>query len=127
MTDNTSDATEFTPIMSQQEFDTAIGERLAEIESGHATKLAEARSRADAAESRITELEAAAVRHDIATTAGVPAELLHGTTREELEQSASALVAFRAASRVEPDPNQGRTSHSGPGGKFDLRSLFAQR
>ncbi|WP_433657538.1 hypothetical protein ACQPW1_38335 [Nocardia sp. CA-128927] len=146
MTENHSDTTEFAPITTQAEFDAAISDRITrvrnryadydelkataaritEIEAEHATALTEAVSRAGAAESRITELEAAALRVDVATTAGVPAGLLHGTTREELEASAAALNSFRGASRVEPDPNQGRTTRSGDSGKFDLRSLFGQ-
>ncbi|QIS08208.1 hypothetical protein [Nocardia arthritidis] len=146
MTETNSDTTEFAPITTQAEFDAAISERITrvrnryadydelktqaarveQIEAEHATALAAAVARAEAAESRVGELEASALRLEVATAAGVPVGLLHGATREELEQSAATLNAFRAtAARVEPDPNQGRTNATGASsGRFDPRTLF---
>jgi hypothetical protein len=67
-------------------------ERLAEIERENA------------------ELKAAKTRAEVAAAKGVPASLLSGSTQEELEASADALIAFRGT--TEPQklyvPNEGK-------------------
>ena len=70
-------------------------ERLAEIEEASKTAEQKAAERLQAAEKRAAELEAKALRAEVAAEKGVPAALLTGSTREDLEASADALIAFR--------------------------------
>lgn len=69
--------------------------RLADIEEAQKSEAEKAAERLAAAEKRATELEAKALRAEVANTKGVPALLLSGSTQEELEASADALIAFR--------------------------------
>lgn len=70
-------------------------DRLSEIESANKTEAEKAAARADAAEKRAAELEAKALRAEVAAAKGVPTALLTGSTVEELEAAADALIAFR--------------------------------
>ena len=70
-------------------------QRLAEIEEAQKTEAQKAQERLEAAEKRAAELELRAARAEVAATKGVPADLLSGSTQEELEASADALIAFR--------------------------------
>lgn len=70
-------------------------EKLAEIEAANQTEAEKAQARLEAAERRATELEARALRAEVANEKGVPAKLLAGATREELEAAADELIAFR--------------------------------
>jgi hypothetical protein len=69
--------------------------KLAEIESANQTEAEKVQARLDAAEKRASELEAKALRAEVAAAKGVPAALLTGSTQEELEAAADALIAFR--------------------------------
>lgn len=69
--------------------------KLAEIESANQTEAEKVQARLDAAEKRATELEAKAIRAEVAAAKGVPSALLTGSTQEELEAAADALLAFR--------------------------------
>lgn len=85
-------------------------ERLAELEDANKTAEQKAAERLAAAEARAAELEAKATRAEVAAEKGVPAALLTGSTREELEASAAALIAFKGEQRPtvpRPDPSQG--------------------
>lgn len=70
-------------------------QRLAEIEEAQKTEAQKAQERLEAAERRAAELEARSIRAEVAAAKGVPANLLSGSTQEELEASADALIAFR--------------------------------
>jgi len=69
--------------------------KLAEIESANQTEAEKVQARLDAAEKRAAELEGKALRAEVAAAKGVPSVLLTGSTQEELEASADALIAFR--------------------------------
>lgn len=69
--------------------------KLAEIEEANKTEAQKLADRAEAAERRAAEYESKALRSDVAADKGVPAALLTGGTKEELEASADALIAFR--------------------------------
>jgi ATP-dependent Clp protease ATP-binding subunit ClpA len=69
--------------------------KLAEIESANQTEAEKVQARLDAAEKRASELEAKALRSEVAAAKGVPVALLTGSTQEELEAAAEALIAFR--------------------------------
>lgn len=112
----------FEAITSQEDFDRAIQKRiareragfadyddlkaraakLAEIEAANQTEAEKAQARLDAAEKRASELEAKALeaeakalKSEVAAAKGVPAALLTGSTQEELEAAADALIEFR--------------------------------
>ena len=69
--------------------------RLDEIEESQKTELQKAADKAAAAEAKATELELRALRAEVAAAKGVPAELLSGSTEEELTASADKLIEFR--------------------------------
>lgn len=69
--------------------------KLAEIESANQTEAEKVQARLDAAEKRAVELESKALRAEVAAAKGVPSVLLTGSTQEELEAAADALIAFR--------------------------------
>lgn len=119
---------EFQAITSQEDFDKAIQARiarerakfagydegqaalakLAELEESQKTEAQKAQERLDAAEKRAAELELKATRAEVAAAKGVPVELLSGSTQEELEASADALIAFRGEQAKGPViPGQG--------------------
>jgi DNA repair exonuclease SbcCD ATPase subunit len=114
---------EFTAITSQEDFDKAIQARIArerakiptdyddlktkaakfaEWEEAQKTEAQKAQERLDAAEKRASELELKVTRAEVAAAKGVPANLLTGSTQEELEASADALIAFKG----EPQPQR---------------------
>lgn len=78
--------------------------RLDELEESQKTELQKAADRAAAAEAKAAEIEARATRAEVAAEKGVPANLLTGSTQEELEASADALIAFRGQ---QPKPDFG--------------------
>jgi len=135
-TEETHDQTpEFEPITSQEEFDKRISARigrerakfadydelktaaaeLEKIRESQKTEAQKAQERLDAAERRAAELELKATRAEVAAAKSVPAELLTGSTREELEASADALIQFRGEKPKGPHiPTQGEAPKAGP-------------
>lgn len=86
----------------------SAAQRLAEIEEAQKTEVQKAQERLEAAEKRAAELELKATRAEVANVKGVPAALLSGSTQEELEASADALLAFRGEQAKGPIvPGQG--------------------
>lgn len=73
----------------------SAADRLAEIEAANKSETEKTAERLAAAEKRAAELEAQALRAEVANEKGVPAKLLAGATREELEAAADELIAFR--------------------------------
>ena len=121
---------QFEPIVSQEALDKIIqariarerakfadydelkakAEKLAEFEESQKTEAQKAQERLEAAEKRAAELELKATRAEVAAAKGVPAELLTGSTQEELEASADALIAFRGEVKqpaLQPIPGEG--------------------
>lgn len=83
--------------------------RLADLEESQKTEAQKTEERLKAAEKRAAELELKASRAEIAATKGVPASLLSGSTVEELEASADALIAFKGEPAKGPVvPGQGQ-------------------
>ena len=70
-------------------------QRLAEYEEAQKTEAQKLADRLAAAEQKALAAELKALRSDIAQAKGVPAGLLTGSTEEELNASADALLAFR--------------------------------
>lgn len=124
-------AKEFEAITSQEDFDKAIqariarerakysdyeeikakAEKLAEFEESQKTEAQKAQDRLEAAEKRAVELELKAVRAEVAAAKGISLDLvskLAGSTREELEAAADALIEFRGEKPRGPHiPTQG--------------------
>lgn len=101
----------------------SAAQRLAEIEESQKTEAQKATERLAAAEQRAAELELKANRAEVAAAKGVPADLLTGSTVEELTASADALIKFKeaAASRGHTAPFEGRgeaVSGEGTAGQF---------
>jgi hypothetical protein len=71
--------------------------RLTELEEASKSDLQKAIDRAEAAERRIAEVELSAARAEIASATGVPAGVLRGSTREELEAHAAELKPIAEA------------------------------
>jgi len=68
-----------------------------EFEEANKTELQKVQDRAAAAEARAAEAETRALRADIASKTGVPSELIHGATAEDMEASAQAALAFKGS------------------------------
>nr|DAY24960.1 MAG TPA: Major head protein [Caudoviricetes sp.] len=106
----------FAPITTQEELDKVIGARLARERDKYADydDLKAAASKLAEAEARLSQIDAQAaldkIRNDVAQEAGVPADLLRGSTKDELTAHASALAeALKARPSVPVIPTQGAT------------------
>lgn len=106
----------FTPITTQEELDKVIGARLAREREKFADydDLKAAASKLADAEARLAQIDAQAalekIRNDVAQEAGVPADLLRGSNKDELTAHASALAeALQARPSVPVIPTQGAT------------------
>lgn len=102
--------------------------KLTEFEESQKSEAEKAAERLAAAEKRAAELESQVARAEVAAAKGVPAELLTGSTREELEAAADALIKFKGEQAKGPViPSQGDTPKSAPANADDwLRSLASK-
>ena len=71
------------------------------------TELQRAQEAAQAAEKRAADAEGKALRAEVASAKGVPAALLTGSTKEELEAAADALLEFKGAGTPPVPPPAG--------------------
>lgn len=99
-----------------------------EAEAASKSELEKAVERAEKAEQALADIKAAAevaaLRAEVAREKGVDAELLRGTTREELEEHADAIKAFAGnAPRFGSVPDFGEAKP--PAGKKGTAELFA--
>lgn len=103
-------------------------QRLAELEESQKTEAQKTADRLAAAEKRAAELESKAVRAEVAADKGVPVALLSGSTREELEASADALIAFKGEQQKNDFvlPDQGRTPGKAAGSTADSFARFLE-
>lgn len=69
--------------------------RLAEFEESQKTEAQKTQERLEAAEKRASEFELRSMRAEVAAQTGVPVELLSGSTVEEIQEKAGALIEFR--------------------------------
>ena len=108
-----------------------VAAKAVELEEASKSELQKAQERAEAAERALADATATAVRAEVAAAKGVPVALLSGDTREALEASADALLAFRdeTARKGNYAPSEGRTSNIDKGGELRefTRNLFATR
>lgn len=143
-TEQGQEASKFEAITSQEDFDKAIQARIArerakfadyedvkaraskltEIEEANKTEAEKVAERLAAAEKRAVELEAKATRAEVAAAKGVPIVLLSGSTKEELEASADALIQFKgeSGSTTLHVPNEGKS----PTAQVDSKKQFAK-
>lgn len=122
----------FTPITTQEDLDKVIGARLARERDKYADydDLKAAASKLADAEARLAQIDAQAaldkIRNDVAQEAGVPADLLRGSTKDELAAHAAALAeALQARPSVPVIPTQGATP--GVSEADSARRAFAQK
>jgi len=114
-TDEKGGKPDYTPPATQADLDRIIADRVSRERAKYAdyddvkskaaehdklvdaqkTEAQKAAERLAAAEKRAAELEVKATRAEVAAAKGVPAELLSGSTKEELEAAADALIKFR--------------------------------
>lgn len=73
-----------------------------EFQESQKTEMQKLTDRADAAEAKASAVEALALRMEVAADKGIPASLLTGSTKDELEAAADALLAFRG-DKAKPD------------------------
>lgn len=108
-----------------------VAAKAVELEEASKSELQKAQERAEAAEKALAAATVTAARAEVAAAKGVPVALLSGDTREALEASADALLAFRdeTARKGNYAPNEGRTSNIDKGGELRefTRNLFATR
>lgn len=87
-------------------------QRLAAFEESQKTEAQKLQEERDQAKADLAAERAARLRAEVAATKGIPAALLSGSTQEELEASADALIAFKG--EQEPQklyvPNEGKSS-----------------
>lgn len=102
-------------------------DELAEAQKSEQQKLAD---RLADAERKAAEAELRALRADVAQAKGVPAGLLSGSSAEELEASADALLAFRGeAPKAPPVPSaagQGKVGAPVGSGAADIDGRIAE-
>lgn len=125
---------EFQAITSQEDFDKAIQARiarerakipadydelkaaadeLAKIKESQKTEAQKLQEERDKATAELASERAARIRAEVAATKGIPANLLSGSTQEELEASADALIAFRGDVPKGPViPGQGKSPNT---------------
>lgn len=101
-----------------------------ELTEAQKSELERANDRAAQAEARAAEVELRAVRAEVAAAKGVPAVLLTGSTQEELEASADALLQFRGTKAAAPDFGAGnRGTDAGKPAQMsrdEVKRLYAQ-
>jgi hypothetical protein len=89
--------------------------RLDALEEASKTELEKVTARAEAAEKAAAESALKALRADVASAKGVPAALLSGSSQEELEAAADALLAFKGTTPRAPSAD-GQGNVGGPVG-----------
>lgn len=141
---------EFEPITSQEDFEKRLGSRLQrerakyadydqlkeiaskyqKLEDEKKTELEREREQREVLARENEELRLGKLRSDIAAEKGVPAALLTGSTKEEIEAAAEALIEFRNEATKprspKPDPSQGRGDNNTPSGDW-LRDSLARK
>lgn len=107
----------------------AAADELAKLKEKNKTELEKATERAEAAEAKLAERDAAdAIAQDIrevAKATGVPEEALRGSTREEIEAHAEVLKPL-FAKKAAPSVNTGSPSTETKGSGDPLRDAINQ-
>lgn len=141
-------AKEFQAITSQEDFDNAIKARIArerakipadydelkakaakfaEWEESQKTEAQKQQEALAEAQAQLAALTVAKTRAEVAAAKGVPVELLSGSTQEELEIAADALIAFKgAAAKPSAAPLIERANQVDPEVDLDAQIAAAQ-
>lgn len=98
--------------------------RLDALEEANKTETEKLIARAEAAEKAASEATTKALRADVAAAKGVPAALLSGSTQEELEAAADALLAFKGTAPKAPSADgQGKVGAPVGAGEGQITNL----
>lgn len=81
----------------------AQASKLAEFEASQKTEAQKQQEALEDAQRQLAELTVAKAKAEVAAAKGVPAHLLSGSTQEELEAAADALIAFRGEQSHQQD------------------------
>lgn len=106
----------------------SIAARLKELEDRDKTDAERAAEELAETKRQLAEATAAALRSEVAAAKGVPASLLSGSTQEELEASADALIAYKgepAKPRLHL-PGEGQQPRVGAGSTAEQFAAFMQ-
>lgn len=90
--------------------------RFDELEEQSKTELQKAIERAERAEKRAADAEIASIRSTIAAEKGIAVGLLTGSTREEIEASADALLEWRGTQEQQVTAASSSSKDAGPRG-----------
>ncbi|WNN93655.1 scaffolding protein [Arthrobacter phage CallinAllBarbz] len=132
---------EFSPIESQDELNRIVSARVARerakyadyddlkatasgvesLKAEHASALEAVKAEKATADAEVARLNAEVLKLSIASEKGVPAKLLNGSTKEELEAAAEALLEFKGAGK---DPH---AQHHGPAFGLEGADALANR
>lgn len=102
--------------------------RLAELEDAQKSEAQKQQEALEKAQRELAELTVAKTRAEVAAAKGVPAELLTGSTQEELEARADDLIAWRGAApkgAVVPGEGKDPSPDLDAGMLATARSLFS--
>lgn len=103
----------------------AAAAELAQLKEANKTEAEKVAERLAAAEKRAAELEAKALRAEVAAEKGVPVALLAGSTKEELEAAADALIEFRGEQKAAPSSSAlGRVNNANTSVDADAMSVL---
>lgn len=108
----------------------AAAAKLAEIEDAQKSEAEKLLAKLQDAENRAAAAEVARIRAEVAQAKGVPADLLTGTTEDELNAAADRLLAFRGPQQ-QAAVDYGRTTAQSPTApkqltKADLKNMSPQ-
>lgn len=147
-TENTTGATQGEKTFTQEQVNAIVGDRVKQerskyldyeslkekaakfdaAEKANKTELQKATEKVDALQKELDALKAEGavrqIREEVATANGVPASLLSGTTKEDCEAQAKALLEFAGKSGY-PQVKDGGTPKNVPSGK-ETRDQFAE-
>jgi hypothetical protein len=107
----------------------AAEKKLKEFEDRDKTEAERQQEERDALRKENAQLKSEKLRTDVATAKGVPAALLSGSTKEELEASATALLEFKGSTGSNPlhVPSEGKNPRPQPSNETEfVSSLFGQ-
>ena len=102
--------------------------KVTELEQASKSELEKAQERAQQLEQALAETQSKAVRAEVSAAKGVPADLLTGNSKEALEASADAILAFRDSTARKGNyvPSEGRATNDSVNSELRelTRSLF---
>lgn len=92
----------------------AARQKLTDIDNANKTDLQKLQDENASLKTENSGLKSASLRNEVAAAKGVPANLISGSTKEELEAAADALITFRGGTPPTPTPLPGNQRPGGP-------------